>query len=56
MGTAPAETRAPSIGALKLAQAQSLLEASGPTPGSSWFANRPSGRTILRFFFDLDFT
>ena len=57
MGTAPVETRAPSIGALKLAQAQSLLESSGL---DAWLvvvresAERPD--PILRFFFDLDFT
>jgi len=57
MGTAPTETRAPSIGALKLAQAQSLLEANGL---DAWLvvvresAERPD--PILRFFFDLDFT
>lgn len=57
MGTAPAETRAPSLGALKLAQAQSLLAESGL---DAWLvvvresAERPD--PILRFFFDLDFT
>jgi Xaa-Pro aminopeptidase len=57
MGTAPTATRAPSIGALKLAQAQSLLESSGL---DAWLivvresAERPD--PILRFFFDLDFT
>jgi len=57
MVTAPTATRAPSIGALKLAQAQSLLESSGL---DAWLivvresAERPD--PILRFFFDLDFT
>jgi len=57
MGQAPAETRAPSLGALKLAQAQSLL---GETGLDAWLivvresAERPD--PILRFFFDLDFT
>ena len=57
METAPAETRAPSIAALKLAQAQSLLAESGL---DAWLtvvresADRPD--PILRFFFDLDFT
>ena len=57
MGQAPAATRAPSLGALKLAQAQALLGESGL---DAWLivvresAERPD--PILRFFFDLDFT
>lgn len=58
MGTAPVETRAPSLGALKLNQAQSLLRKEGGL--DAWLvvvresAERPD--PILRFFFDLDFT
>lgn len=57
MGTAPTETRTPSLGALKLAQAQSLLGEAGL---DAWLtivresAERPD--PSLRFFFDLDFT
>ncbi len=57
MGTSQAATRAPSLGALKLAQAQSLLGQSGL---DGWLtvvresAERPD--PILRSFMELDFT
>lgn len=57
MVTTQTEKRAPSLGALKLSQAQSLLQSSGL---DAWLivvresAERPD--PILRFFFDLDYT
>lgn len=57
MGTLPIETRAPSLGALKLAQAQSLL---GETGLDAWLivvretSERPDPN--LRFLVDSDFT